>query len=109
MKKKEKYKNRGNIKWGVVHPNKNGAKSSKDRYYNDIRDGNGVKDEYNNDIEDGTETKNGCDINMRDGNGTKDGYKNDIENRVSKYNKYRIDYNINKNKYHIIELFNNFN
>ena len=46
---------------------------------------------------------------MRDGNGTKDGYKNDIENGVSKYNKYRIDYNINKNKYHIIELFNNFN
>ena len=47
---------------------------------------------------DGTGTKNGCDINMGDGNGTNDGYKNDIENGVSKYNEYRINYNINKNK-----------
>ena len=38
------------------------------------------------------------DINMGDGNGTKDGYNNDIENRASKCNKYRINYNINKNK-----------
>ena len=51
---------------------------------------------------DGTGTKNGCDINMGDGNGTNDGYKNDIENGVSKYNKYRINDNINKNKYYII-------
>ena len=102
MKKKGRYKNWWNIKWGVGHPNKDGAKSSKDRYYNDIGDGNGAKDEYNNDMGDGTGTKNGCDINMGIWNGTKDGYKNDIENGVSKYNKYRIDYNINKDKYHII-------
>ena len=99
MKKKERYKYRGNIKWGVGHPNKNRAKSSKDRYYNDIGDGNRAKDEYNNDIEDVTGTKNGCDINKGDGNGTKDGYRNDIEKGVSKYNNYRIDYNINKKKY----------
>ena len=47
-------------------------------------------------------TKNRCDINGGDGNGTKDVYNNDIENGASKYNKYRINYNINKNKYHII-------
>ena len=45
---------------------------------------------------------------MGDGNVTKDGYNNDIENGAAKYNKYRINYNINKNKYHIIYLFNNF-
>ncbi len=84
MKKKGRYKNWWNIKWGVGHPNKDGAKSSKDRYYNDIGDGNGAKDEYNNDMGDGTGTKNGCDINMGIWNGTKDGYKNDIENGVSK-------------------------
>ena len=84
MKKKGRYKNWWNIKWGVGHPNKDGAKSSKDRYYNDIGDGNGVKDEYNNDMGDGTGTKNGCDINMGIWNGTKDWYKNDIENGVSK-------------------------
>ena len=84
MKKKERYKYRGNIKWGVGHPNKNRAKSSKDRYYNDIGDGNGAKDEYNNDMGDGTGTKNGCDINMGIWNGTKDWYNNDIENGVSK-------------------------
>jgi len=95
-----RYKNRGNIKWGVGHPNKDGAKSSKYRYYHDIGDGNVAKDEYNNDMGDETGAKNGCDINMR--NGTKDGYKNDIENGISKYNKYRISYNINKNKYHIV-------
>ena len=42
------------------------------------------------------------DINMGDGNGTKDGYNNDIENGSPKYNKYIINYNIDKNKYHII-------
>ena len=46
--------------------------------------------------------KKGCDINMVDGNGTKDEYNNDIEIGASKYNKYRINYNINKNKFHII-------
>ena len=51
---------------------------------------------------DGTITKNEYDINIGDGNGTKDGYNNDIENRASKYNIYIINYNINKNKYHII-------
>ena len=51
---------------------------------------------------DGTGTKNGCDINMGIWNGTKDGYNNDIENGASKYNEYRINYNINKNKFHII-------
>ena len=51
---------------------------------------------------DATGTKNRCDINRGDGNGTKDVYNNDIENGASKYNKYRINYNINKNKYHII-------
>ena len=49
---------------------------------------------------------------MGDETGTKDGYNNDIENGASKYNKYRINYNINKNKYHIINyliiLINNF-
>ena len=49
---------------------------------------------------DATGTKNRCDINRGDGNGTKDVYNNDIENGASKYNKYRINYNINKNKYH---------
>jgi hypothetical protein len=51
---------------------------------------------------DATGTKNRCDINGGDGNETKDVYNNDIENGASKYNKYRINYNINKNKYHII-------
>ena len=51
---------------------------------------------------DATGTKNRCDINRGDGNGTKDVYNNDIENGASKYNKYRINYNINKNGYHII-------
>ena len=51
---------------------------------------------------DGTGTKKGYDINMEDENGTKDGYNNDIENGATKYNKYRINYNINKKKYHII-------
>ena len=51
-------------------------------------DRNGAKDE--------------CNINMGDGTITKDVYNNDIENGASKYNKYRINYNINKNKYHII-------
>ena len=82
MKKKERYKYRGNIKCGVGHPNKNRAKSSKDRYYNDIGDGNRAKDEYNNDMEDGTGTKNGCDINKGDGNGTKDGYRLLVEARI---------------------------
>ena len=45
---------------------------------------------------------------MGDGNVTKDGFNNDIENGATKYNKYRINYNINKNKYYIIYLFNNF-
>jgi len=51
---------------------------------------------------DGTGTKNGFDINMGDGNGTKDGYNNDMEDGVSKNNKYRLNYNISRNKYHII-------
>ena len=51
---------------------------------------------------DGTGTKNGFDINMGDGNWTKDGYNNDMGNWASKYNKYRINYNISRNKYHII-------
>ena len=38
-------KNRGYIKWGVGNPNKNGAKSSKDRYDNDIENKNRSKDE----------------------------------------------------------------
>ena len=33
---------------------------------------------------------------MGDGNVTKDGFNNDIENGATKYNKYRINYNINK-------------
>ena len=57
MKKKGRYKNWWNIKWGVGHPNKDGAKSSKDRYDNNIGDGNGAKDEYNNDMGDGTGEK----------------------------------------------------
>ena len=52
-----RYKNRRNIKWGVGHPNKDGAKSSKYKYYNDIGGGNGAKDEYNNDMGDGTGEK----------------------------------------------------
>ena len=52
---------RGNIKWGVSHPNKDRAKSSKDRY-NNIEDGNGAKDQYNNNMEDSTGTKNGCGV-----------------------------------------------
>ena len=90
------------MKWGVGHLNKDKAKSSKDRTDNDIEDVNGVKENYNNDMWDATGTKNRCDINRGDGNGTKDVYNNDIENGASKYNKYRINYNINKNKYHII-------
>jgi hypothetical protein len=35
-----RYKNRGNIKWEVAHPNKYEAKSSKDIYDNDIEEGN---------------------------------------------------------------------
>ena len=31
-----RYKNRGNIKWDVGHPNKEEVKSSKDRFDNDI-------------------------------------------------------------------------
>ena len=38
-------KNRGYIKWGVGHPNKDGAKSSKDRYDNDIEHKKRAKDE----------------------------------------------------------------
>ena len=53
-------------------------------------------------MEDGTGTKNWYDINMENGNGSKDGYNNDIENGATKYNKYRINNNINKKKYHII-------
>ena len=51
-------KKRGNIKWGVSHPNKDRTKSSKDRY-NNIEDENGAKDQYNNNMEDSTATKNG--------------------------------------------------
>ena len=64
-------------------------------------DGTGTKNWYDINMEDETGTKKGYDINMEDGNGTKDGYNNDIEN-VAKYNKYRINNNINKNNYHII-------
>ena len=39
---------------------------------------------------------------MGDGTITKNGYNNDIENGSPKYNKYRKNYNIHKNKYHII-------
>ena len=79
------------MKWGVGHPNKDRAKSSKDRYDNDIEDVNEVKGEYNYDMWDATGTKNRCDINRGDGNETKDVYNNDIENGASKYNKYRIN------------------
>ena len=48
-----------------------------------------------------TGEKNVCNINIVNRNGAKDGYNNDLENG-SKYNKYRINNNINKNKYHII-------
>ena len=97
-------KKRGNIKWGVSHPNKDRAKSSKDRY-NNIEDGNGAKDQYNNNMEYSAGTKNGCDINRRVGNEIKDWYNKDIENGASKCNKYRINYNINK--YHIIVILKN--
>ena len=48
-------------------------------------------------MEDETGTKKGYDINMEDGNGPKDGYNNDIESGATKFNKYRINNNINKN------------
>ena len=86
-----RYKNRGNIKWGVGYPNRDGAKSSKNRYDNNIEDGNEVKGEYNNDMRDATGTEKGYDINMGDGNGAKGRYNNDIENGASKYNKYRMN------------------
>ena len=61
---------------------------------------------------DATWTKNGYVINRWNGYGTKGGYNKDIENGESKCNKYRKNYNINKNKYHIfnclIVLINNF-
>ena len=49
-KNRGRYKNRGNIKLAVGHPNKDEAKSSQDKYDNNIEDGNGAKDEYNNDM-----------------------------------------------------------
>ena len=39
-KKSWRYKNRGNIKWEVSHRNNYEVKSSKDRYDNDIEEGN---------------------------------------------------------------------
>ena len=84
---------------GSLHQYKDEVKSSNDRYDNDIEHGNWPKNEYNNDMEDATWIKNGSDINRWDGNWIKDIYNNDL---ASKYNKYRIIYNINKNKYHII-------
>ena len=38
-----RYKNRENTKWGVGHPKKDGAKSSKDKYDNNVGDGTGTK------------------------------------------------------------------
>ena len=50
----------------------------------------------------GTKTKNGYDNNRGNWNRTKDGYNNDIENGTPKYNKNRINYNINKITYYLI-------
>ena len=49
--------NRGNIKWEVGHPKKDGVKSSKDKYDNEIEDRNGTKNWYDNDMGEGKEQK----------------------------------------------------